>query len=83
MTAHLKARVEDFVTVLASRYPSLHDYRTRTWGKALGRILAARRWQAGDYGNPRLLRAVRRWARSDDDAQAYGHLRPGKATPPS
>jgi hypothetical protein len=80
LTPHLKARVEDFVTVLGSRYPSLHDYSTRPWGKALGRVLAARRWRAGDYRNPRLLRAVRRWARSDDDTQAYGHLRPGKAT---
>ena len=79
MTSELKKRVDDFVMVLASRYPSLHDYRTRPWGKTLGRLLAARRWQRGDYGNPALLRAVRRWARSEDDTQAYGHLRPGKA----
>ena len=41
MTPELKARVDDFVMVLASRYPSLHDYRTRSWGKKLGQMLAA------------------------------------------
>jgi hypothetical protein len=79
MTPELKKRVDDFVMVLASRYPSLHDYRTRPWGKRLGRLLAARRWQRADYRNPALLRALRRWARSEDDTQAYGHLRPGQA----
>lgn len=72
----LKAKVEDFEVVLKSRFPSLNDYRTPSWGKALGRILAERRWRTGRYENPRLLRAVRRWARSDGDRQAYGHLRP-------
>lgn len=76
MTPELRARVEDFVLLLTSRYPSVHDYRTQPWGRALGRILAARRWRSGDYRNPRLLRAVRRWARRELDPQAYGHLRP-------
>ena len=35
-----------------------------------------RRWRAGDYENPRLLRAVRRWSQKQPDPQAYGHLRP-------
>lgn len=72
----LKARVEDFELVLKSRFPSVHDWRTRRWGKALAKLLAARRWRAGDYDNPRLLRAIRRWARVPDDPEAYGHLRP-------
>jgi radical SAM superfamily enzyme YgiQ (UPF0313 family) len=73
----LKARVDDFEVVLKSRFPSLHDRRTREWGKALARLLAHRRWQQADYSDPRLLRAVRRWARTQpDDRQAYGHLRP-------
>jgi len=72
----LKARVEDFELVLKSRFPSVHDHRTRDWGKALGRILAARRWNAGEYQDPRLLRKVRRLAQvTPDDRQAYGHLR--------
>ena len=78
LTPVLKSRLEDFSLVMGSRYPSLHDYRTRPWGKAVGRVLAARRWETGNYRNPRLLRAVRRWSRGEHDAQAYGHLRPGK-----
>ena len=72
----LKAKVEDFELVLKSRFPSLNDYRTPRWGKALGRILAERRWRDADYENPRLLRAVRRLSRAQADRQEYGHLRP-------
>jgi anaerobic magnesium-protoporphyrin IX monomethyl ester cyclase len=84
MTAPLRARVEDFRTVLESRFPSLHDTRTRAWGKALGRILSRRRWEAGSFDDPKLLRAVRRWARVEPaDSQAYGHLRPPTEAAPA
>ena len=73
----LKARVEDFELVLKSRYPSVHDHRTRGWGKTAGRIAAWRRWETANYASPRLLRGIRRLASiMPDDAQAYGHLRP-------
>lgn len=73
----LKARVEDFELVLKSRFPSVQDTKTRSWGRAVGRILAKRRWDREQYRNPRLLRAVRRLAqREPDDGQEYGHLRP-------
>ncbi|HEX3422616.1 MAG TPA: radical SAM protein [Sphingomicrobium sp.] len=73
----LKARVEDFEIVLKSRYPSLHDKRTRGWGKVLGQIAAHRRWAAARYDDPRLLRTIRKLARrAPDDRQLYGHLRP-------
>lgn len=72
----LKARVEDFEMVLKSRFPSVHDRRTREWGKQLGRIAAWRRWEQEDYANPALLRRIRRMARiRPDDRQLYGHLR--------
>jgi radical SAM superfamily enzyme YgiQ (UPF0313 family) len=78
----LKARVDDFEVVLKSRFPSLHDKRTPGWGKALGRLLAQRRWERGEFADPRLLRAVRRWSqRAPDDRQAYGHLRPPAELP--
>lgn len=76
LTPRLKARLDDFALVLASRYPSVHDYRTAPWARAVGRVLGAWRWRTGNYHDPRLLRAVRRWSRSDVDAQEYGHLRP-------
>lgn len=73
----LKAKVEGFETVLASRFPSLQDVKTARWGRALGRLLARRRWQRGDFDDPRLLRTVRRLARgAPTDRQEYGHLRP-------
>ncbi|MDB4948428.1 MAG: Radical domain protein [Gemmatimonadetes bacterium] len=72
----LKARVEDFELVLKSRFPSVHDGRTRSWGKAVAKVLARGPWESGRYGDPRLLRTVRRWAQvAPDDRQAYGHLR--------
>jgi hypothetical protein len=73
----LKARVEDFELVLKSRFPSVHDRRTRGWGKALGQAVAWDRWRRQDYDDPRLLRAIRRLSRiAPEDRQAYGHLRP-------
>lgn len=73
----LKARVDDFELVLKSRFPSLHDKRTRAWGRALGRIAAHRRWASERYENPMLLRMIRKLARmKPDDRQLYGHLRP-------
>ena len=76
LTPDMRTRVDNFSLVLGSRYPSVHDYRTSAWGKVVGRMLAARRWQRGNFDNPALLRAVRRLARGQPDRQAYGHLRP-------
>lgn len=85
MNRRLKARVEDFETVLKSRFPSVHDRNTRSWGKTVAQLLAKRRWRQGDYANPRLLRQVRRIAQHiPDDRQAYGHLRtPGAELEPA
>ena len=82
MDRRLKARVEDFETVLKSRFPSLHDRKIRPWGKTLGRLLARRRWDHGDYADPHLLRRVRRLSgRAPEDRQEYGHLRPAAIAP--
>jgi anaerobic magnesium-protoporphyrin IX monomethyl ester cyclase len=82
MNRQLRARIEDFETVLKSRFPSVHDQRTRGWGKVVGQLLAKRRWDQGDFAKPELLRTVRRLAqREPDDRQAYGHLRPVGAPP--
>ena len=82
LVPHLKRRVDDFVLVLKSRFPSVHDRRTAPWGRRLAQLLARPRWRSGRYDNPRLLRAVTRLARMPHDTQAYGHLRPGPDTPP-
>jgi anaerobic magnesium-protoporphyrin IX monomethyl ester cyclase len=80
LAPRLKARVDDFELVLKSRFPSIHDRRTRGWGKTAARIAAQRRWARGDYQDPRLLKLIRHLARTHpDDPQAYGHLRaPGR-----
>lgn len=76
----LKARAQDFELVLKSRFPSVHDCRTRAWGKALGQAAAWRRWEEGRFDDPHLLRQIRKLARvTPDDSQAYGHLRPPSA----
>ena len=80
----LKARVEDFELVLKSRFPSVHDKRTRRWGKLLGRLASRRRWAESDYHDPWLLRRIRHSSRIvPDDRQLYGHLRPAAETPVS
>jgi anaerobic magnesium-protoporphyrin IX monomethyl ester cyclase len=76
LTPELKERVADFKLVLESRFPSIHDRRTRRWGRSVASMLARRRWRDGRFDGPRLLRAVRRLARMPArDPQAYGHLR--------
>ena len=73
----LKQRVDNFKLVLASRFPSVNDRRTRGWGKQLARIAAWRRWQRADYADPWLLQRIRDIAAIvPQDEQAYGHLRP-------
>ena len=64
----LKARVDDFELVLKSRFPSVHDKRTKAWGKALGRIAARRRWAAAK---------VRRSAAAEENP-AHGPHRAGR-----
>jgi anaerobic magnesium-protoporphyrin IX monomethyl ester cyclase len=83
LNQHLKARVEDFEFVLKSRFPSIHDRRTRGWGKMAGRMLAKKAWNSAEYSKTKLLRNVMRLARSEPpDKQAYGHLRdPSPAAP--
>jgi hypothetical protein len=77
----LRAKAQDFELVLKSRFPSVHDRKTRGWGKVLGQAAAWRRWEQGDYNNPRLLRHIRKLARiTPDDNQLYGHLRPEGST---
>lgn len=77
----LKAKVDDFELVLKSRFPSVQDFKTASWGKSVGRLLARRRWSKGEFSDPAVLRLVRKIAqRAPEDSQAYGHLR---AAPPA
>jgi radical SAM superfamily enzyme YgiQ (UPF0313 family) len=76
MTSEMKERVAGFKLVLESRFPSVHDKRTRRWGQRAASMLARGRWRDERYDDPRLLRTIRRLAAiPPGDPQAYGHLR--------
>jgi radical SAM superfamily enzyme YgiQ (UPF0313 family) len=59
LTPRARRRVEDFATVLGCRFPTVQDYRTPAWGKAVLRHLARRRYDSGRWDNPWELRLAR------------------------
>jgi anaerobic magnesium-protoporphyrin IX monomethyl ester cyclase len=60
LTPRTRQRVKDFATVLGCRFPTVQDYRTPAWGKALLRGLARRRYDSGRYDDPWELRLAKR-----------------------
>ena len=52
LTAKLRARIRDFVTVLRCRYPTIQDVRTPRWAMAALRGAAAWRYRYRKYGRP-------------------------------
>jgi radical SAM superfamily enzyme YgiQ (UPF0313 family) len=80
ISRELGVKVTDFELVLKSRFPSIQDAKTREWGRKLGVVLSRRRWERGDFKDPRLLRRVKELARIPlEERQMYGHLRPPEA----
>jgi len=77
MSDRLRARVEDFELLLKSRFPSVHDAKTKPWGKELAKRLAEPLWERGDFSDLSEIRKVRLEAQvPKEDRQLYGHLRP-------
>lgn len=60
LTPRMRQYVRDFATVLACRFPTVQDYRTPAWGKAILRTLARPRYQRERYANPWELNMARR-----------------------
>lgn len=60
LTPSLRQRVKDFARVLACRFPTVQDYRTPAWGKAILRTMARFRYETGRYENPWELDLARR-----------------------
>lgn len=52
LTPRTRQRVMDFARVLACRFPTVQDYRTPAWGKALLRNMSRWRYASGRYGRP-------------------------------
>jgi radical SAM superfamily enzyme YgiQ (UPF0313 family) len=66
LTPRVRQRVTDFARVLACRFPTVQDYRTPSWGKALLRNLARWRYATGTYARPIELRIGQRLLRLRD-----------------
>ncbi len=60
VSARLKRRIRDFVTVLNCRFPTLQDARSPPWAKRALRTAAAWRYRFALYGRPWELAAARR-----------------------
>jgi len=60
LTPRIRQRVLDFARVLACRFPTVQDYRTPAWGKALLQNLARWRYATRTYGRPLELRIGQR-----------------------
>jgi radical SAM superfamily enzyme YgiQ (UPF0313 family) len=52
LSPKLRERVRDFARVLACRFPTVQDYRTPRWGKAVLQNLARWRYATGTYARP-------------------------------
>ena len=61
LPAPLKQRVDDFETVVSSRWPTSQDFRMPRWGRGLLKTLASWRYASGVYGHPRELRWAQRF----------------------
>src|SRR5690606_7988558 len=48
----LRRRIDDFVTVLRCRFPTVQDLHSPAWGKRALRALAGWRYRSGHFGRP-------------------------------
>ena len=60
LSPRMRQRVKDFATVLACRFPTVQDYATAPWGKAILSGMARWRYATGVYRRPWELKAARR-----------------------
>jgi len=56
----LRRRIDDFVTVLRCRFPTVQDYRTPAWGRSVLRNLARWRYATARYDRPWELELARK-----------------------
>ena len=60
---HVKRRIQDFETVMNSRWPTTQDMRLPGWGRALLKTLSSWRYTLGAYGHPAELRLAQKLVR--------------------
>jgi hypothetical protein len=56
-----KNLIDNFETVISSRWPTVQDIRAPRWSRALLKSLSAWRYSAGVYGYPKELRLAQRF----------------------
>lgn len=61
LDARLRRRIDDFVTVLRCRYPTVQDMRAPHWAKQALSAMAAWRYRVGHYDRPWELRLANRF----------------------
>jgi len=66
LTEPLRRRIQDFVTVLGCRFPTVQDVRSPSWTKSTLRALASWRYRFRRYGRPWELALTRRLIRLAD-----------------
>jgi anaerobic magnesium-protoporphyrin IX monomethyl ester cyclase len=60
LTARVRQRIRDFTRVLACRFPTVQDARTKNWGKTILRNMARWRYASRRYAHPWELAAASR-----------------------
>jgi anaerobic magnesium-protoporphyrin IX monomethyl ester cyclase len=60
LTARVRQRIRDFTRVLACRFPTVQDARTKSWGKTILRNMARWRYASRRYDHPWELAAASR-----------------------
>ena len=63
LPAHVRRRIQNFETVMNSRWPTMQDMRLPGWGRALLQSLSSWRYAAGAYGFPGELRLAQKLVR--------------------
>jgi anaerobic magnesium-protoporphyrin IX monomethyl ester cyclase len=63
LTARMRARIQDFTTVLGCRFPTITDVRSPYWGKSALRALASWRYRFQRYESPWELEFSKRFIR--------------------
>ncbi len=63
LSPKMRQRVQDFAKVLYCRFPTVQDYTTPKWGKALLRNLSRWRYASERYSNPWELNLARKLVR--------------------
>jgi anaerobic magnesium-protoporphyrin IX monomethyl ester cyclase len=63
LPAHVKRRIQDFETVMNSRWPTTQDMRLPAWGRTLLQSLSSWRYAMGAYDFPGELRLAQKLVR--------------------